>query len=68
MTTLTTVVGMMPIALGVGEGAEMLQPLAVTIVGGLLFSMIVSLILVPAVYMLLHSGRRREELALAEAR
>jgi CzcA family heavy metal efflux pump len=68
MTTLTTVVGMMPIALGVGEGAEMLQPLAVTIVGGLLFSMIVSLILVPAVYMLLHSGRRREALALAEAR
>ncbi|WP_455223551.1 efflux RND transporter permease subunit [Kaarinaea lacus] len=54
MTTLTTVVGMLPLALGWGEGAEMLQPLAVTIVSGLSFSMIVSLLLVPAIYSLLH--------------
>ncbi|WP_455207865.1 efflux RND transporter permease subunit [Kaarinaea lacus] len=54
MTTLTTVVGMLPLALGWGEGAEMLQPLAVTIVSGLSFSMIVSLMLVPAIYSLLH--------------
>lgn len=54
MTTLTTVVGMLPLALGWGEGAEMLQPLAVTIVSGLTFSMIVSLLLVPAIYSLLH--------------
>ncbi len=54
MTTLTTVVGMIPLALGLGEGAEMLQPLAVTIVSGLSFSMIVSLFLVPAIYSLLH--------------
>jgi CzcA family heavy metal efflux pump len=60
MTTLTTVVGMLPLAFGIGEGAEMLQPLAVTIVGGLLFSMLVSLVLVPAVYLLLHGGGRRE--------
>ncbi|MDH5648826.1 MAG: efflux RND transporter permease subunit [Gammaproteobacteria bacterium] len=50
MTTLTTVVGMLPLAIGVGEGSEMLQPLAVTIVGGLSFSLLVSLLLVPAVY------------------
>ncbi|MCG8428062.1 MAG: efflux RND transporter permease subunit, partial [Chromatiales bacterium] len=53
MTTLTTVVGMLPLALAIGEGAEMLQPLAVTIVSGLLFSALVSLLLVPAVYYLL---------------
>jgi len=56
MTTLTTVVGMLPIALALGEGSEMLQPLAVTIVSGLLFSTLVSLLLVPCVYRLLNPG------------
>ena len=58
MTTLTTVVGMLPLALGFGEGAEMLQPLAVTIVWGLSFSMLVSLLLVPIIYSVLHGGAR----------
>ncbi|WP_455210358.1 efflux RND transporter permease subunit [Kaarinaea lacus] len=56
MTTLTTVVGMLPLALGLGEGAEMLQPLAVTIVAGLSFSVLVSLVFVPVVYSLAHVG------------
>lgn len=56
MTTLTTVVGMTPLAIGFGNGAEMLQPLAVVIVWGLSFSMIVSLILVPSLYRILHRG------------
>lgn len=55
MTTLTTVFGMLPLALGLGEGSEMLQPLAYVIVWGLSFSMFVSLILVPTMYKLLHS-------------
>ncbi len=54
MTTMTTVVGMLPLALALGDGAEMLQPLAVTIVSGLLFSTLVSLLLVPTVYRLFH--------------
>ncbi len=54
MTTLTTVVGMLPLAIGLGEGSEMLQPLAVTIVAGLSFSMLVSLLLVPVMYELTH--------------
>ena len=58
MTTLTTVVGMLPLALALGEGSEMLQPLAVAIVSGLLFSALVSLILVPAVYLGFAAGRR----------
>ena len=50
MTTLTTVVGMLPLALAWGQGSEMLQPLAITIVSGLSFSMLVSLLLVPSTY------------------
>jgi len=53
MTTLTTVAGMLPLALALGEGAEMLQPLAVTIVSGLSFSTLVTLLLIPAVYRLI---------------
>jgi multidrug efflux pump subunit AcrB len=56
MTTLTTVMGMLPLALGLGEGAEMLQPLAVTIVAGLSFSVLVSLMFVPVVYSISHVG------------
>lgn len=54
MTTLTTVVGMLPLALNLGEGGEMLQPLAVTIVSGLSFSLLVSLLLVPVIYLALN--------------
>jgi len=57
MTTLTTVVGMLPLALKLGEGAEMLQPLAITIVSGLSFSLLVSLLLVPITYLTLHNLR-----------
>jgi predicted RND superfamily exporter protein len=54
MTTLTTVVGMLPLAFGIGEGSEVLQPLAVATIGGLSFSTIVSLFVIPDVYLLLH--------------
>lgn len=50
MTSLTTVFGMLPLAMALGEGSELLQPLAVTIVSGLSFSILVSLFLVPAIY------------------
>ncbi len=53
MTTLTTVFGMLPLALAIGEGSEMLQPLALVIVWGLSFSTLVSLLLVPMTYRLL---------------
>ena len=59
MTTLTTVFGMLPLAIGIGEGAEMLRPLAVAIVSGLSFSMLVSLILVPIMYELTHMKQWR---------
>ena len=50
----------MPLAIGLGEGSEMLQPLAFVIVWGLSFSMLVSLVLVPVVYKLLHQFGDRE--------
>jgi multidrug efflux pump subunit AcrB len=59
MTALTTVVGMLPLALGLGEGGEMLRPLAITVVSGLGFSVLVSLVLVPCVYRLTHRARAR---------
>lgn len=54
MTTLTTVIGMLPLAIGLGEGSEMLQPLAIVIVFGLSFSILVSLILIPIIYNATH--------------
>jgi hydrophobic/amphiphilic exporter-1 (mainly G- bacteria), HAE1 family len=57
MTTSTTVLGVLPIALAVGEGAEIQAPLARVLLGGLLVSTLITLLLVPALYGL--SGRRR---------
>jgi multidrug efflux pump subunit AcrB len=54
MTTLTTVVGMLPLAIGVGEGAEMLQPLAVALIAGLSMSLLVTLVLIPILYRVTH--------------
>ncbi len=53
MTTSSTVLGMLPIALGLGSGAELRQPLAVAIIGGLITSTLLSLIVVPVLYTLL---------------
>ena len=58
MTTLTTVVGLLPLALAVGQGAEMLQPLAITLSWGLGFSLLVSLVLLPAIYLMAQGGSR----------
>jgi len=54
MTVLTTVLGMTPLALGIGDGAEMLQPMAIVIVSGLSFSVLVTLFLIPVIYTLTH--------------
>jgi len=54
MTSLTTILGLLPLALGIGEGADAQAPLARAVVGGLLSSMLTTLVLVPAAYSLLH--------------
>jgi HAE1 family hydrophobic/amphiphilic exporter-1 len=53
ITTLTTVLGLLPLAMGYGEGAEIQQPLAWTIIAGLLSSTILTLVVIPIVYQLL---------------
>jgi CzcA family heavy metal efflux pump len=50
MTALATVAGMIPLSLGLGAGSQMLQPLAIAVIGGILASMILSLVVTPAVH------------------
>jgi multidrug efflux pump subunit AcrB len=50
MTALATVAGMVPLALAIGAGSQMLQPLAIAVIGGILASMILSLVVTPAVH------------------
>jgi HAE1 family hydrophobic/amphiphilic exporter-1 len=52
MTTLTTVLGLAPMALGIGEGGELQAPLARVVIGGLTSSTLITLVVIPAVYML----------------
>ena len=58
MTTLATVAGLAPLALGIGAGAELQRPLALAVVGGLLSSAAVSLLVIPSLVGLVFSGRR----------
>lgn len=50
MTALATVAGMLPLAFAIGAGSQMLQPLAIAVIGGILISMVLSLIITPAVH------------------
>ena len=62
MTALATVAGMLPLAFAIGAGSQMLQPLAISVIGGILISMVLSLIITPAV----HYYFSREEPVLQE--
>ncbi|HLI78049.1 MAG TPA: efflux RND transporter permease subunit, partial [Acidobacteriaceae bacterium] len=53
MTALAAVTGMLPLALALGAGSEMLQPLAIAVIGGLTISMLLSLVVTPVVYFLM---------------
>ena len=59
MTAIAAVAGMLPLAFALGAGSEMLQPLAIAVVGGILISMVLSLLVTPAVHFYL-TGRREE--------
>jgi hydrophobic/amphiphilic exporter-1 (mainly G- bacteria), HAE1 family len=58
MTTLTTVLGLVPMALGWGEGAEIRTPMAITVIGGLSFSTLLTLLFIPVVYELIDGQRQ----------
>ena len=57
MTTLTTVIGMVPMALAIGEGTEMQRPMAVAIIFGLSISTLVTLFFIPVLYSAVESIR-----------
>lgn len=50
MTTLTTILGLLPLAFGVGEGSELMSPMATVVIGGLLLSTVITLVFVPVIY------------------
>jgi len=61
MTALATIAGMLPLAFGIGAGSEMLKPLAITVIGGLISSMVLSLIFTPAIHYYLYRGKTHAE-------
>ncbi len=68
MTSLTTIFALMTMALGVERGAEMMQPLAITAIGGLMYSTLLTLFVIPAIYALMDQAeeRRAERRAFAQ--
>jgi multidrug efflux pump subunit AcrB len=70
MTVSTTAIGMLPLALNPSEGAELMAPLAVTVIGGLLLSALLTLFVVPCLYLALTTAtdRLRERLAAGGTR
>jgi HAE1 family hydrophobic/amphiphilic exporter-1 len=61
MTTVTTVLGLLPMALGFGRGADLRQPLALVVIGGLTSATVLTLIVVPVAYSLIESLRPARE-------
>ena len=61
MTALATVAGMLPLALALGAGSQMLQPLAIAVIGGILASMVLSLVVTPAVRYYIGGRHSNEE-------
>jgi hydrophobe/amphiphile efflux-1 (HAE1) family protein len=59
MTTLTTGLGMLPLALGIGQGSELMQPLAIAVVGGLSVSTLLTLFVVPSAYVIVNRAAER---------
>ncbi len=59
MTATAAICGMLPLAFALGSGSEMLQPLAISVIGGLLISMVLSLLVTPVIYFLLTRNRHQ---------
>jgi HAE1 family hydrophobic/amphiphilic exporter-1 len=62
MTAFTTILGMLPLALSTGEGAEIWRPMGITVIGGLVFSTIVTMVIVPVMYGLMARSGERDKI------
>jgi multidrug efflux pump subunit AcrB len=60
MTALAAIAGMLPLAFALGAGSQMLQPLAISVIGGLVVSMVLSLVVTPVMYLLMQGERVAE--------
>ncbi len=61
MTALTTILSMIPMALGMGDGAEMMQPMAITMSGGLIYGTLLTLVVVPCIYDIFNKNKSMVE-------
>ena len=61
MTSLTTILGMVPMALSVGEGSETWRPMGIAVIGGMIFSTIITMLIVPAVYAAMDKSGSRDK-------
>ncbi len=66
MTTLTTVISMIPLAMGLGSGTEMMSGMAIIIIGGLVASTLLILVLMPVFYLLIYGKKKKEKMGLRE--
>ena len=65
MTSLTTILGMVPMSLGIGEGSEIWQPMGIAVVGGLFVSTLITLFIIPCLYSMLEGRKERKAAAKA---
>ncbi len=60
MSTATTLIGLVPLSVGIGRGAELLRPLGVVVIGGLSFSTLMTLVLIPVVYEIVETRKEKK--------
>jgi HAE1 family hydrophobic/amphiphilic exporter-1 len=65
MTSLTTILGMLPLAISTGEGAEIWSPMGIAVIGGLLFSTLITLLIIPAMYAVMAKKGSRHKKKIA---
>ena len=64
MTALAMIIGMLPMALGLGEGGEQNAPLGRTVIGGLIFATVATLFFVPSIFAMIHGHREAKQARL----
>ena len=58
MTDIVGIIGLLPLALGIGEGTELLKPMAIAVIGGLVFGLLLVFLFLPALYYIFEKGKQ----------